>query len=67
MSELFSNTKKLGLGCMRLPVQDGEPDYEQVCPMIDAFMAEGFHYFDTAHGYMDGKSEVVVQRCLTSH
>ncbi len=67
MTKLFSNVrKKLGLGCMRLPMQDGQPDYAQICQMIDTFIAEGFNYFDTAHGYMDGKSEVILQRCLTS-
>lgn len=67
MTKLFSNVKKkLGLGCMRLPMQDGQPDYVQICQMIDTFLAEGFNYFDTAHGYMDGKSEVILQKCLTS-
>lgn len=63
----FANVKKkLGLGCMRLPVRDGQPDYDQINQMVDRFMAAGFCYFDTAHGYMDGNSEVVVHRCLTS-
>ena len=63
----FSNVKKkLGLGCMRLTKQGEEPDYEAICQMVDAFMEAGFHYFDTAHGYMEGKSEVVVAKCLTS-
>ena len=27
---------------------------------------EGFNYFDTAHGYLDGKSERALKTCLTS-
>lgn len=62
--------KKLGFGCMRLPMKqggdsaNGEVDYEQFSEMIDLFMKEGFHYFDTAHGYVGGKSEIAVRECL---
>ena len=67
MTKPFANVKKnFGFGCMRLPMQDGKPDYDQICNMVDAFMEAGFHYFDTAHGYMNGQSEVALQRCLTS-
>lgn len=63
----FANVKKkLGLGCMRLPMENGQPDYEQIAKMVDAFMDAGFNYFDTAHGYMDGKSEIALRQCLTS-
>jgi predicted aldo/keto reductase-like oxidoreductase len=33
--------------------------------MIEAFFAAGFNYFDTAHGYLQGKSEKAVKDCLT--
>lgn len=56
--------KKLGFGCMRLPMKDGEIDYAAFCEMIDAFIANGFNYFDTARGYHDGKSEVALRECL---
>lgn len=32
--------------------------------MIDAFLDSGFNYFDTAHGYPDGKSETALRDCL---
>jgi hypothetical protein len=33
--------------------------------MVDLFLQSGFNYFDTAHGYLDGKSEVAIRECLT--
>lgn len=32
--------------------------------MIDTFMENGFNYFDTAHGYVGGKSETSLRECL---
>lgn len=58
--------KKLGFGIMRLPMRDGEVDMEQTRRMVDTFLAQGFNYFDTAHGYIEGRSEHVVRECLTS-
>ncbi len=58
--------KKLGFGCMRLPMKDGEVDREAFCEMIDYYMAEGFNYFDTARGYLDGKSELALASCLVA-
>ena len=58
--------KKLGFGFMRLPMCGEEVDYEQTTQMVDAFMEQGFRYFDTAHGYLGGKSEVALRECLTS-
>ncbi len=63
----FGEIKKhLGLGMMRLPMTDGKIDNEQVCKMVDLFIDSGFNYFDTAHGYHDGLSEIAVRECLTS-
>lgn len=63
----FGEIKKhLGLGMMRLPMTDGKIDNEQVCRMVDLFIESGFNYFDTAHGYHDGLSEIAVRECLTS-
>ena len=56
----------LGFGCMRLPMKDGEVDTVEFSKMVDAFLDAGFNYFDTAHGYLDGKSETALRECLTS-
>jgi len=32
--------------------------------MIDAFMENGFNYFDTAHVYLGGQSETALRDCL---
>ena len=58
--------KKLGFGCMRLPMIDKEVDLVQFAKMVDTFLENGFNYFDTAHGYLDGKSETALRECLTS-
>ena len=53
--------KKLGFGCMRLPMKGDEVDYDEFNKMIDYYMEQGFNYFDTAHGYIGGKSEIAVR------
>lgn len=58
--------KNFGFGCMRLPMKDGEVDTEETCRMVDTFLDAGFNYFDTAHGYIQGKSEKALKECLTS-
>ena len=58
--------KNFGFGCMRLPMRDGEVDTAELCRMVDAFLEAGFNYFDTAHGYVNTKSEPAVRACLTS-
>ncbi|MDO4318433.1 MAG: aldo/keto reductase [Lachnospiraceae bacterium] len=65
MSTYFPEIKKtFGFGCMRLPMRDGDVIYEQFIPMVDRFLEEGFNYFDTAHGYLGGKSETALRDCL---
>lgn len=49
--------KNFGFGCMRLPMTGNEVDTDQVCKMVDTYLANGFNYFDTAHGYLEGKCE----------
>ena len=67
MNAYFEDIKKnFGFGCMRLPMVDGQVDCAETCRMVDAFLAAGFNYFDTAHGYLDGKSETALRECLTS-
>ncbi len=58
--------KNFGFGCMRLPMKDGQVDIPQTCEMVDTFLDNGFNYFDTAHGYLGGKSELALKECLTS-
>ena len=67
----------LGMGTMRLPTKTNEGmDLESVAPiidecaaqeMIDYAIAHGINYFDTAWGYHDGNSELVVGRALARH
>lgn len=54
-----------GFGCMRLPMKDGEVDHEEFKRMADAFIKVGFNYFDTAHGYIGGKSETAIRECVS--
>lgn len=58
--------KNFGFGCMRLPMAGNEVDDAEFCRMIDRFLDEGFNYFDTAHGYLSGKSETAIGRCLAA-
>ena len=61
-----NNKRNFGFGCMRLPMKDGEVDTAEMNRMVDAFLEAGFNYFDTAHGYLQGKSETALKACLTS-
>ena len=58
--------KNFGFGCMRLPMIGEDVDLEQSKKMVDAFLEAGFNYFDTAHGYIQGKSELALKEGLTS-
>ena len=55
--------KKLGFGLMRLPYSEdktwGNIDLEKTREMIDAYLEQGFSYFDTAWVYHGGFSENV--------
>ena len=67
MTHPFSNIKKnFAFGMMRLPMIGEDVDIQQTTKMVDAFMEAGFNYFDTAHPYIQGKSEMAVKECLTS-
>lgn len=61
--------KKLGFGLMRLPLTDandkGSIDVEETKKMVDAFIEQGFTYFDTAWMYCAFKSENAVKEALT--
>ncbi|MDD3414704.1 MAG: aldo/keto reductase [Lachnospiraceae bacterium] len=56
--------KNFGFGCMRLPMINNEVDYAEFSAMVDTFIVNGFNYFDTAHGYINGKSETALRDCL---
>ena len=58
--------KNFGFGMMRLPMKDKEVDIEETIKMVDYFLDNGFNYFDTAHGYLNGESEKAVKTCLSS-
>lgn len=53
-----------GFGCMRLPMKDEQVDYDEFSRMADEFINTGFNYFDTAHGYLNGKSEIAIRECV---
>lgn len=60
----------LGMGCMRLPVVDGQDsriDQAQVEQMVDYAMAHGVNYYDTAWGYHGGNSELSLGKALAKH
>ncbi len=61
-------TKKLGFGCMRLPLTDPENaatiDKAKFCEMVDLFLSRGFTYFDTAYMYHKYRSERAVQEAI---
>lgn len=66
MKPAFDEVKKLlGFGCMRLPMKDGEVDLDEFKKMVDTFIENDFNYFDTAHGYISGKSELAIKEGLT--
>ena len=62
--------KKLGFGCMRLPQANpsdyGNIDLKTMENMVDAFLTNGFTYFDTAYMYHMGNSETALKRCLVN-
>ena len=65
MNNRFDNVKKnFGFGCMRLPMNGEEVDQQEFIKMIDTFLDAGFNYFDTARGYLQGKSETAIRECL---
>ncbi len=57
----------LGLGCMRLPVIDGDPghiDEQRACEIIHYAIDQGINYLDTAYPYHEGKSEPLLAKAL---
>ena len=61
----------LGFGAMRLPVVGNTPDSPidevRTAEMVDYAIRHGVNYFDTAYGYHDGKSEIVMGKVLSAY
>lgn len=60
----------LGMGCMRLPVIDGDDakvDEAATFQMVDEAMAGGVNYYDTAWGYHNGNSELALGKALARY
>ena len=60
----------LGMGCMRLPVVDGNDavvDQAAVEKMVALAMERGVNYYDTAWGYHAGASEPAIGRALAAY
>lgn len=60
----------LGMGAMRLPVIDGNDaviDEEKTAQMVAYSIKHGINYYDTAYGYHEGNSEIVMGRVLKEY
>lgn len=60
----------LGMGTMRLPVVDGNDariDEAAAREMVDYAMEQGINYYDTAWGYHNGNSELVIGKALSQY
>ncbi len=66
MSINLEKMPKLGFGLMRLPQKNDAIDMDHLCRMVDAYMAAGMNYFDTAYVYHGGNSEKVIKDALVS-
>mgnify|MGYP001624513281 FL=1 len=58
----------LGMGAMRLPVIDGDDskiDAKAAEDMVSYAMEQGVNYYDTAWGYHNGNSELVMGKALS--
>ncbi len=51
MSDFSWNPAILGFGLMRLPKKGDVIDYDETCRMVDAYLDNGFTYFDCAYTY----------------
>ena len=65
MEKIGAETSLLGFGCMRFPVtKEGKIDEPVAQKMLDAAIAAGVNYIDTAYPYHSGESEPFVGRAL---
>ncbi len=67
----IENLSRLGMGLMRLPIEDGDHqdriDYEKAKEIIDRCMENGVNYYDTAYIYHNGKSEEFAGKALAQY
>ena len=68
----FKNLKlsALGMGCMRLPVidnNDSNIDEQKTAEMVAYAMKNGINYYDTAWGYHNRNSEIVMGNVLSKY
>lgn len=54
----------MGFGGLRLPMDNGKINLDELNAMIDYYISEGGTYFDTAHGYCNGQSETAFRESL---
>lgn len=60
----------LGFGAMRLPTVDGNDSVineKAAAEMVEYAMKNGVNYYDTAWGYHDGNSEIVMGKALKNY
>ena len=58
----------LGMGCMRLPVnEENKIDVEKTAEMVGFAMEKGINYYDTAYPYHNGQSELVMGEILAKY
>lgn len=60
----------LGMGAMRLPLlsdNDSDIDEKTTAEMVAYAMEKGINYFDTAWGYHNGQSEIVMGKILRQY
>ena len=60
----------LGMGSMRLPLIEGNNakiDEQKATEMVAYAMENGINYYDTAWGYHDGNSEIVMGNILSKY
>lgn len=68
LEKLNVKTSLLGFGCMRFPTgAEGKIDREISQKMIDAAMAAGVNYYDSAYVYHGGESEVFTGKALKKY
>ncbi|MEZ4485921.1 MAG: aldo/keto reductase, partial [Syntrophotaleaceae bacterium] len=62
-----SKVSILGMGCMRLPILDGDEsriDEDRATTLLHRAIERGINYFDTAYPYHQGSSELFLGRAL---
>lgn len=63
------NLSTLAMGAMRLPtvIDTNQIDEEATTKMVEYAMKKGINYYDTAWGYHDGNSELIMGKVLNKY